>query len=136
MRYVALYLSNFPGEDKSITIIIFTYIVINLKTISNLVLKNNMVLKNLMFCFRYITTGCNTLKLILKHFGPVIKTNIQSPAGSFGVDISREERYRKSVKCHAFLVDIRSFLLKKQSTPGTLGSTFKEVTTLMENTLD
>lgn len=88
------------------------------------------------FFFRYITTGCNTLKLILKHFGPVIKTNIQSPVGSFGVDLSREERYRKSVKCHEHLVKIRSFLLKKQTTPGTVGSTFKEVTTLMENTLD
>lgn len=66
----------------------------------------------------------------------MIKTNVQSPAGSFGVDISREERYRKSVKCHDYLVDIKSFLIKKQSTRGTIGSIFREVTTLMENTFD
>lgn len=83
-----------------------------------------------------MTTGCNTLKLILKHFGPVIKTNVQSPVGSFGVDISREERYMKSVKCHDYLLEIRSFLTKKQTISGTLGSAFREVTTLMQNTFD
>ncbi|KYB27617.1 Katanin p80 WD40 repeat-containing subunit B1-like protein [Tribolium castaneum] len=84
----------------------------------------------------YVTTGCNTLKLILKHFGPVIKSNVQSPVGSFGVDIPREERYNKSVKCHEVLQNLRTFLVKKQSMPGSVGSTFREISTLIQNTFD
>nr|CAI5839251.1 unnamed protein product [Callosobruchus analis] len=68
----------------------------------------------------YITVGCDTLKLVLKHFGSVIKNNIQSPVGSFGVDITREER---------------SFIVKKQSLPS-IGSSFREVHELMCNFLD
>jgi katanin p80 WD40 repeat-containing subunit B1 len=83
-----------------------------------------------------MTTGCNTLRLILKHFGQVIKSNVQAPSGSFGVDIPREERYRKSVKCHEILQNLRSFLVKKQSMPGSVGSTFREITTLIQNTFD
>ena len=33
------------------------------------------------------------MKLILKNFGSVIKSNIDSPIQTVGVDISREERY-------------------------------------------
>jgi katanin p80 WD40 repeat-containing subunit B1 len=36
--------------------------------------------------------GCNTLRLILRNFAPVIKTNVQAPIQTVGVDISREER--------------------------------------------
>ena len=43
---------------------------------------------------RYITVGCGAMKLILKNFGSVIKTNIDSPV-TMGVDISREERWVK-----------------------------------------
>ena len=45
-----------------------------------------------LFC-RYITVGCDAMKLILKNFGSVIKSNIDSPIQTVGVDISREERY-------------------------------------------
>lgn len=58
------------------------------------------------------------------------------PVGSFGVDISREERYTKCVKCHQHLVDIRSFLLKKESTTGTVGRSFKEISNLLQLTFD
>ena len=44
------------------------------------------------FIFRYITVGCDAMKLILKNFGSVIKSNIDSGV-THGVDISREERY-------------------------------------------
>lgn len=87
-------------------------------------------------CFSYMITACNTLKLILKHFGSVIKTNVQSPAGSFGVDISREERYHKSLKCYDHFGKIRTLLLKKQALPGTVGSNFREIHTLMQHTFD
>ena len=39
--------------------------------------------------------GCDAMKLILKNFGSVIKSNIDSPIQTVGVDISREERYTK-----------------------------------------
>uniref|UniRef100_A0A1Y1KUQ5 Katanin p80 WD40 repeat-containing subunit B1 n=1 Tax=Photinus pyralis TaxID=7054 RepID=A0A1Y1KUQ5_PHOPY len=84
----------------------------------------------------YMTVACNSLKLILKHFGSVIKSCIQSPVGSFGVDISREERYQKSLKCYDYLGQVRSLLLKKQAIPGTLGGNFREVHTLMQHTFD
>ena len=42
--------------------------------------------------FRYITVGCGAMKLILKNFASVIKSNIDSPIQTVGVDISREER--------------------------------------------
>ncbi|KAG5876724.1 hypothetical protein JTB14_015513 [Gonioctena quinquepunctata] len=83
----------------------------------------------------YMTVGCNTLKLILRHFGPVIRSNIHTPAGSFGVDIPREERYQKSIKCQEMLSQLRSFIVKKQTLPG-IGSSFKEINSLMQNCLD
>ena len=43
--------------------------------------------------FRYITVGCEAMKLILKNFGSVIRANIDSPMQTVGVDISREERF-------------------------------------------
>ncbi|XP_019756427.1 katanin p80 WD40 repeat-containing subunit B1 isoform X4 [Dendroctonus ponderosae] len=85
---------------------------------------------------QYMTVGCTTLKLILRHFGPVIRSNIQSPVGSFGVDIPREERYQKSVKCHEMLSQLRSCIVKKLSLPGNMGATFREVQSMMVTTLD
>jgi len=83
-----------------------------------------------------MTVGCTTLKLILRHFGSVIRSNIQSPVGSFGVDIPREERYQKSLKCYEMLSQLRGCVTKKLSLPGDIGNTFKEVHTMMINTLD
>lgn len=83
-----------------------------------------------------MTSACDTLKLILKLFGSVIRSNIQSPVGSFGVDIPREERYQKSVKCYEYLNKIRSLVVKKQSLPGGIGSSLREVHTLMQSQLD
>lgn len=42
---------------------------------------------------RYIACGCGSLKLILKSFGPVIKSNVTSPPPKGGIDITREERW-------------------------------------------
>lgn len=50
---------------------------------------NNRVLKS----FRYVTCGCRILKLILKSFGPVIKSNVSIPLTPGGVDLMREERF-------------------------------------------
>ena len=43
-------------------------------------------------CYRYVNTACNSLRLVLKNFATVIKSNIETPTQSVGVDISRQER--------------------------------------------
>lgn len=96
----------------------------------------NFFLYIIFLCFRYMTSACDTLKLILKLFGSVIRNNVQSPVGSFGVDIPREERYQKCVKCYEYLNKIRSLVVKKQSLPGSIGSSLREIHTLMQSQLD
>ena len=44
------------------------------------------------YCFRYITVGCSALRLILRNFASVIKSNVEAPLHTIGVDVSREER--------------------------------------------
>ncbi|XP_022241045.1 katanin p80 WD40 repeat-containing subunit B1-like isoform X2 [Limulus polyphemus] len=80
----------------------------------------------------YMSVGCNSLKLILKNFATVIKTNITAPPG-IGVDITREERYNKCVSCYNHLLSIRSFLLKRQTMQGKLGHSFRELHLLMQS---
>ncbi|XP_050306763.1 katanin p80 WD40 repeat-containing subunit B1 [Anthonomus grandis grandis] len=84
----------------------------------------------------YMTLACNSLKLILRLFGDVIRTNVQSPVGSYGVDIPREERYQKAVKCHELLSQIRACAEKKASLPGKVGTTLKELKVMMAGALD
>ncbi|XP_067119645.1 katanin p80 WD40 repeat-containing subunit B1-like isoform X2 [Centruroides vittatus] len=79
----------------------------------------------------YMTVGCNSLKLILKNFASVIKSNINAPPG-VGVDITREERYNKCMSCYNQLLSIRSFLLKRQTLQGKLGQSFRELHILMQ----
>ncbi|XP_076647785.1 katanin p80 isoform X2 [Halictus rubicundus] len=40
----------------------------------------------------YITTGSTALRLILRNFATVIKSNVEAPLHTIGVDVSREER--------------------------------------------
>jgi len=72
------------------------------------------------------------MKLILKNFGSVIKSNIDSPIQTVGVDISREERHNKCMECYKDLVKIRSLILKRQAMQGKLGHTFRELSILMQ----
>ena len=59
----------------------------------------------------YIQTTANTMKLILKTFGPVITMNVnQPPTREAGVDISREERHQKCQDSFAHLNSIREYL--------------------------
>lgn len=80
----------------------------------------------------YVKTGCETLKLILRNFSSVIRLNITAPVGSHGVDIPREERYAKCLKCHDSLLQIRAFLLKRQTLQGDLGVIFRELQTMLQ----
>ena len=43
------------------------------------------------YLIRYVMIACDSLKIVLKNFGPVIKANLTAPP-SVGVDITREER--------------------------------------------
>jgi len=81
----------------------------------------------------HMTAGCNSLRLILKNFASVIKTNIESPIQTVGVDISREERYNKSMECYKHLVAIRAFTLKRQTLQGKIGHAFRELHILLSN---
>ncbi|CAG0879629.1 unnamed protein product [Darwinula stevensoni] len=81
----------------------------------------------------HMTTGCNALKVILKNFASVIKTNISVPVHTVGVDISREERYGKCMECYNQLLSIRAFILKRQTLQGKLGHLFRELHLLMQS---
>jgi katanin p80 WD40 repeat-containing subunit B1 len=80
----------------------------------------------------YINAACGALKLILKKFAPVIKSNIDNPGSSVGVDISREERANKCMQCYKDLVKIRSFILKRQTMQGKVGHVYRELGILMQ----
>ena len=43
------------------------------------------------FC-SYVQAGAMAIKLILRNFAPVIKSNMAAPPVSVGVDLVREER--------------------------------------------
>nr|XP_050846369.1 katanin p80 WD40 repeat-containing subunit B1 isoform X3 [Vespula vulgaris] len=81
----------------------------------------------------YITVGLSALRLILRNFASVIKSNVEAPLHTIGVDVSREERYQKCLSCYEKLSTIRSILLKKQSAPGKLGASFRELSVLIRS---
>ncbi|XP_074099975.1 katanin p80 isoform X1 [Cotesia typhae] len=82
----------------------------------------------------YVTVGCTALKLILRNFAPVIKSNVEAPLHTIGVDVSREERYHKCLSCYEKLEAMRTLIKKKQMISGQVGSSFREINVLM-NTL-
>ncbi|XP_052816849.1 katanin p80 WD40 repeat-containing subunit B1-like isoform X2 [Mya arenaria] len=70
--------------------------------------------------------ACESCKIILKNFGPLIKANLTAPP-SYGVDLSREERYRKCTACYKQLMDIRQVVEKKCTLPGSAGEMFRQL---------
>ncbi|XP_053981414.1 katanin p80 WD40 repeat-containing subunit B1 isoform X2 [Hylaeus anthracinus] len=81
----------------------------------------------------YITVAATALRLILRNFATVIKSNVEAPLHTIGVDVSREERYHKCLSCYEKLSAIRGILLKKQSMPGKLGPLFRECSVLVRS---
>uniref|UniRef100_H2Z4D8 Katanin p80 subunit C-terminal domain-containing protein n=1 Tax=Ciona savignyi TaxID=51511 RepID=H2Z4D8_CIOSA len=77
----------------------------------------------------YITVGCCALKVILKNFSQVIRSNLKTPPSA--VDLSREERHNKSKACFAHLTDIKDILHSKQHASGKTGSQFRELKILI-----
>ncbi|XP_026487714.2 katanin p80 WD40 repeat-containing subunit B1-like isoform X1 [Vanessa tameamea] len=84
----------------------------------------------------YMQCGCNALRLIVRNFSSVVRANVSAPVRTLGVDIPREERYTKCVQIHQLLLDIRAFLLKRQTLQGRLGAAFRDLHTLMQQGLD
>ncbi|KAJ7383140.1 Katanin p80 WD40 repeat-containing subunit B1 [Desmophyllum pertusum] len=75
----------------------------------------------------YVQAGAMAIKLILRNFAPVIKSNMAAPPVSVGVDLVREERYNKCHKCYLHLRSIREALSSKTSISGKMGSLFREM---------
>ncbi|XP_008187002.1 katanin p80 WD40 repeat-containing subunit B1 isoform X1 [Acyrthosiphon pisum] len=80
----------------------------------------------------FINVSFKAIRDILQYFMPVIKNNIQRPPSAIGVDIMQEERYNKCRKCQNILMDIRSFVLKRQTVQGNLGNVFRQLHMLLQ----
>ena len=51
-----------------------------------------VILKVFSSLHSYVQAGATAIKLILRNFAPVIKSNMAAPPVSVGVDLVREER--------------------------------------------
>lgn len=72
--------------------------------------------------FHY-TRACDTLRVILSNFLPIIQDNIDPwSASGLGVDVTREERTRKCIECQHWLQRIRNI-----SEPQHIGSTLTQL---------
>lgn len=78
----------------------------------------------------YMQTGCTSLKLIMRHFWPLISDTLKATP-SVGVDITREERHQKCRVCCKQLKNLSNIVKNKSSSIGRHGSTFKELQLLM-----
>ncbi|XP_059163231.1 katanin p80 WD40 repeat-containing subunit B1-like [Physella acuta] len=84
----------------------------------------------------HVITAATSVKLILKNFGPVIKTNMEEPPSSF-VDISREERHKKCLACHTILSSIKSLIHSSHTNvTAKVSSVFREIMLLMTGVID
>lgn len=67
----------------------------------------------------YTEIALKSLKLILTHFSPVIKTTLESLKENrklIGkVDLSREDRVSKSLNCYKFLLEAQGIIMKRQA---------------------
>jgi hypothetical protein len=71
--------------------------------------KSKMV-DNRIFSFlplSHYQRACDTLRIVIKEFLPVIQTNIDPWTRGLGADIAREERANKCVECRGWLLKIR-----------------------------
>lgn len=78
----------------------------------------------------YMHSGCSSLKLVMKHFWPLISDTLKATP-SVGVDICREERRLKCQTCCKQLRNLRQLVKNKSELVGRHGSTFRELHLLM-----
>ncbi|XP_028410137.1 katanin p80 WD40 repeat-containing subunit B1-like [Dendronephthya gigantea] len=81
----------------------------------------------------YIQTGASVVKLVLRNFAPVIKSNMAAPPVAVGVDVVREERFQKCQSCHAHLMSLRGVIQTKLNVPGRSGSLYRELSLLFSS---
>ncbi|XP_029945021.1 katanin p80 WD40 repeat-containing subunit B1 isoform X2 [Salarias fasciatus] len=74
----------------------------------------------------YMHSGCSSLRLVMKHFWPLISDTLKATP-SVGVDISREERLLKCQLCLKQLRNLRQVVKNKAELVGRHGSTFCEL---------
>lgn len=84
---------------------------------------------------RYMQCGCAALRLVVRNFSSVVRQHVQRPV-TRGVDIPHEERAAKCLAIHGLLLDVRAFLLKRQTLQGRLGAAFRDLHALMQRGLD
>ncbi|VVC45263.1 Katanin p80 subunit, C-terminal,WD40-repeat-containing domain,Katanin p80 subunit B1,WD40/YVTN repeat- [Cinara cedri] len=97
----------------------------------------NMLLPTIFFFIKsgneeFVNVSFKAIRDILQYFMPVIMNNIQNPPSGIGVDLMQEERYNKCRKCHNILMNIRSFVLKRQTVQGNLGNVFRQLHMLLQ----
>ncbi|EDW05760.1 katanin p80 WD40 repeat-containing subunit B1 [Drosophila mojavensis] len=57
----------------------------------------------------HFTRACDTLRIILSNFLPMIQENLDSwAANGLGVDVTREDRQRKCLECQRWLLQIKN----------------------------
>ena len=56
----------------------------------------------------HYTRACDTLRVILSNFLPIIQDNLDPWVNGLGVDVTREERHRKCLECQGWLLQIRN----------------------------
>jgi hypothetical protein len=61
------------------------------------------------FCCRFMIVECKSLRLIIRYFAPVIKTNVQARIQTDGVDDSREGRRGACVVCCRSLLGVSNW---------------------------
>lgn len=120
-------------EDQSLTVDLLN--ILNIKpSLWSLDLSLVMLphIKNLISSHyeSYVSVGCSTLRLILKSFSQVIRSN-KDPPPSSAIDLSREERHQKCKQCYSCLLEIQSFFENKLQVPGKFGSQFRELKLLI-----
>lgn len=81
----------------------------------------------------YVQTGASVIKMVLRNFAPVIKSNMAAPPVSIGVDVVREERFQKCQTCHAHLMALRSLVETKLNLSGRIGSLYRELSLLFSS---
>ncbi|KAL1124141.1 hypothetical protein AAG570_001911 [Ranatra chinensis] len=83
--------------------------------------------QNPLYIDSHMKAGCDALRVILRNFSLLIRTNVMSGSLGHGVDICREERYNKCMKCYSSLMEVRSALLRRQTLQGPIGHAFREL---------
>lgn len=67
----------------------------------------------------YLITACSSIRMLVKGFSPVILTREFVPSN--GVDLAREERADRCVRCRSGFVNIRTTLEELKKSPGYVG---------------